>query len=104
MRIITITQADRPHDTNQLHDELIAAKVTPERVESDPATGTTRIYVAEADAANAEKIVAAHQKRARLAPADRRALLADLKGETMSAVSASPSYRAKLEKLLESLI
>lgn len=35
MKIITLTQASKPHNPNRLHDALIAANITPLMVESN---------------------------------------------------------------------
>lgn len=72
MKTITITQAQKPHHPNRMHDELIAAGVTPITLESTDRE--TRITVDDQVAGTAvQTVIDAHVKPEPETPFDWRA-------------------------------
>lgn len=99
--IITVRQAERPNDANQLHQELIAAGVSPQLVESDATE--TRVHVAPSQEAAARSVVAAHVKQPRPAPPNLKALADSFRAAVNNATTVA-QIKAALNKELMVLL
>lgn len=70
---VIVQQAERPHNGNQLHDEMIAAGLAPDPVHVYE-DRTELTFADKKDAEKAKGVIAAHAKKERPKPADRQAL------------------------------
>jgi len=100
---LEVKQADKAHDTNQLHDEFIAEGLAPLEASADPAGAWSRFRFAEGTSREAvAAVVTNHQRRAR--PADLRTLLRaaaqiDFDSIDFKSTMLLPAHRAECEKL-----
>lgn len=95
---VRLPQSRRPHAGNQLHDELVAAGLSPSRV--FVSAGRTTFLIPGGEAARAREAIAAHVKREPPRPPDRAALLARVRAAQPGTTELRDAVAAALEALL----
>lgn len=102
MKTTTLTQAQKQHDVNRLHDAFIAASIVPVHVEGDGGQSRFTFEDSVSDAA-IQNVITSYVYVAPLPPADLRQLAQNFRN-AVTAASTVPQLKSALNGELMLLI